>query len=269
MLRYYKYLSVLSIDIACGAMISSLFFARLFNVSLRTSGVIALGLTVWIIYTADHLMDAKAIKKKAISERHQFHQKHFQTLILIIIGAVLIDGIQLFYIRQALLENGILLTGIVVSYFIIIKFVKIVKEFFVAMVYTAGVVLPSVSASFAPLSVEHWTFIIYFGLTALFNLLMFSWFDASIDHQQQQASFATIAGTSKTESVLGLIMMVQLISGLMLIIFLPPVASTILFSMNVVLSILWTNRYKKNITNYFRLAGDSVFLIPAFFLWII
>jgi len=62
-------------------VICASFFARLLDVAILPQGLISLGLTVWIIYTADHLLDAKKFKNKMrLTERHRFHQRHFKVI---------------------------------------------------------------------------------------------------------------------------------------------------------------------------------------------
>ena len=56
-LRLCQTLNILSIDIAAGAVICCAFFADILGVSVLPYGFITLGLTVWIIYTVDHLLD--------------------------------------------------------------------------------------------------------------------------------------------------------------------------------------------------------------------
>src|SRR5690606_21598184 len=85
---FYDYLQVLSIDIVIGACAGMLFFDRLIGADLRPLLYLLLALAVWCIYTFDHLLDARQIKKAASTPRHAFHQKHFKTLasLLVILG---------------------------------------------------------------------------------------------------------------------------------------------------------------------------------------
>jgi len=66
--RIYQFINVLSLDVVAGAMVSALFFARIFKVQILPWGVLALGLTVWTIYTTDHLVDAKRVNIPLSSE---------------------------------------------------------------------------------------------------------------------------------------------------------------------------------------------------------
>ena len=102
----YRLLNILSIDVAAGAVICALFFARLFEVQIKPYGLISLGLTVWIIYTADHLLDGIKTHHRAATKRHQFHQYHFKVLCVVMIVAIIIDGLHDYIIVD---KDGILL----------------------------------------------------------------------------------------------------------------------------------------------------------------
>jgi hypothetical protein len=266
-MRYYKYVNILSIDIAVGAMVCAWFFAQLFEATIRPYAIAALGLTVWIIYTTDHLMDAKIILGRARTDRHYFHQKYFSWLLIGLIVALVLDIIQLFYIRKALLENGVLLLVTVAVYFVIIRYVKIVKEVFITALYTAGVILPSLSAPSTHVSAEVWLGVFYFGTTALLNIIMFTWFDAPLDIEHGQSSFTTTVGLGTSKKIIDALVMLQLAFGVALTAWLPLKAALVLLAMNSVLSLIWWRRNHMKNNNLFRLWGDAVFLMPAIFVW--
>src|SRR5688572_9142526 len=96
LIRFYRLMNILSIDVVAGATVSALFFAKIFDVQVRPFGLLALGVTVWAIYTLDHLRDAKKIRHEASTERHRFHQRHFKVLTVLLCAAVLIDIVLVF-----------------------------------------------------------------------------------------------------------------------------------------------------------------------------
>src|SRR4051812_45818950 len=133
--RAYRILNLLSLDVAIGAMICAMFFGRLLHVAILPYGFAALGLTVWIIYTADHLRDAKAIRHKATSERHRFHQDHFNVLAMMTAVGAIIDIVVIFFIRKPVFLGGIVLTIFVGVYLLFQSRVYFLKEIFVAVLY--------------------------------------------------------------------------------------------------------------------------------------
>src|SRR5690606_1037114 len=82
-LKTYRLLNSLSIDVAAGAVICALFLAEILRSRPGTPALIMLGLTVWIIYSADHLLDARRIEREAVTHRHSFYQRHFQVMVTI------------------------------------------------------------------------------------------------------------------------------------------------------------------------------------------
>src|SRR5687768_5623813 len=138
-IRFYRLLNILSIDIALGAMICSRFLALLLDVAPRPYAMASLGLTVWIIYTADHLLDARRVRGAASTERHRFHQRHFTMLSVVVAAAVVIDAVLILFIRRQVLYSGVLIMAIVGLYLLFHNRLIFLKEVFVALLYCLGV----------------------------------------------------------------------------------------------------------------------------------
>ena len=56
--RLIRFMNILSLDVVAGALLSSAFAAALLEVRPAVPYWMVLGMSVWIIYTADHLVDA-------------------------------------------------------------------------------------------------------------------------------------------------------------------------------------------------------------------
>src|SRR4051812_9025759 len=152
--RAYRFLNIISVDVALGAAVGALFFARIFDAPIKSYGVLSLGLTVWIIYTADHLLDAKKITETASTERHRFHQRNFKVLFIALMVASLVVSILIFFIRRPVFIGGLLLSVIVIIYLMLQRYLKFVKEFVGALLYSGGVMLAPLSLMNKPLSWE-------------------------------------------------------------------------------------------------------------------
>ena len=107
--KTYRFINNTSLDVVAGAISSALFFARIMHVTSLPQGIISLGLSVWIIYTTDHLLDARRIKQLASTERHRFHQNNFFILSVLLLLALLADVAIIFYMRAAVFNAGLLL----------------------------------------------------------------------------------------------------------------------------------------------------------------
>jgi 4-hydroxybenzoate polyprenyltransferase len=264
LLKLYRYINVLSIDVALGAVCSAHFFAWILELTLRAYAFIALGLTVWIIYTIDHLLDAGSTYTTASTHRHRFHQKYYSALWYWVVLAIAADGVTLFFIRKPILAGGIALALIVGVYLWWLRHLPLLKELFIAGLYTAGVLLPANMVSDVTFDRMPWVLIIQFGLTAFINLLLFSWFDYANDLKDGHFSFATTLGERLTWKIIMVLFTVVFALSLWAI---PLKASYLLVAMNLVLLIMFLRREFFCEADRFRVLGDAIFYIPVFYKW--
>lgn len=263
----YRLLNILSIDVALGAVVGAMFFAKIFAVSVLPYGLISLGLTVWIIYTADHLLDAHNLPQTASSERHRFHQKNFKLLLALLVLALAVDSAQLFFIREIVFIEGLGLAGVILVYFLIQRSLKFLKELMGALLYSGGVLLIPWSVKTSEPTNIQLILIAQFALTALINLLLFSWFDKTQDEKDLQSSFATILGEGTTKRSLITLFFVQaVLSGTM--IFTNEKAAFVLIPMNALLLLIVIKKKYFEVNDRYRLLGDAVFLLPTIYLLI-
>jgi hypothetical protein len=261
--RVYQYINILSIDIVAGAVVSAIFFANIFAVQVKTVGLIALGLTVWAIYTIDHLRDARRIMHPAATLRHRFHQENFLTLTILLGAALVIDAVAIFFIRRQVFEWGLVLTAIVILYLVFQHSLRFLKELFVASLYTAGVLLLSITVAPPEIVVEYRLLIFQFAVTACANLVLFSWFDQIYDQRNEQNSFATILGNKTTHRFLyGLFLLNFLLTIIQVAVGTPLMPVLVLFAMNVALVLIYVFRKNLEKDDIYRLMGDAVFLFP-------
>ena len=260
MVRAYRLLNVLSFDVALGAVISAIFFARLLHAPVHSYGLAALGLSVWIIYTVDRLRDVRFLTQPALSERHRFHQTHGKPLRVAIVVAVLAIGALLIFMRASVIAGGLILAPISIVYLLLQNKLPI-KELMVAILYTLGVLLPAWSENWAGMvSAAAW--ISQFFLIALVNLLLFAWFECDADGKMGHASLATRLG-KKTEGIL-LVILLVMGSGFSLVnAILNPISWIFVFMWLVLAAIFIFHPYAEQHERY-RLWGDAIFYIPVF-----
>jgi len=263
----YKLINILSLDVAAGAMICSSFFARITTVEILPQGLASLGLTVWIIYTADHLLDAMKLKHEAATERHRFHQRHFKLLAFLLVMVILVDLTQIYFIRSIVFVSGLGLTFFVGVYFIIQRQVAFLKEFLGTLLYTGGVLLIPYSLN------NQWNLqvillIVQFGIIVWINLLLFSWIDKPKDEKDKHRSFATIFGLSFTKGILvSLFGVVAILSAFQFVLFSSGLKATgIVTLMAAVLLIIFLRKDYFEKEDRYRFLGDAIFLLPIFYL---
>ena len=255
----FHYINALSIDVAVGAISSALFFSKLLDVKILPAGLLSLGLTVWIIYSIDHLLDARKITHEASTFRHRFYQKHFRTMLVVSIFAAIVDAIAVIWIRKPVFIGGIFLFCGVMAYLLMNRFWKIPKEVIIALLYTLGVLLPSLAIT--SVDMRHWPIVlmVQFFSTALTNLVLFAWFDRDHDRHDHGSSFVMQFGERKsTIFIWGLL----LFNISLTIIARPFSGALILFAMNLILCALfyWQNAFARD--ERFRIFGDAIFVLP-------
>lgn len=261
LIKLYRLANLLSVDVVIGAVCSGVFIASVLNKPVQVSSLICLALTVWIIYTVDHLIDAKSINGVASTERHRFHQQHFYLLLVAIFIAVIVEGCLLFTLPKQVLIQGLIATPILVVYFFLQKRLTFVKEFFIAVVYTAGLLITSASlqAMFGPKGL----FIASYFAIALMNLLLFSLFDMESDRRDRHVSFALSSGVTITQ-----IVFVMLFSVPVFLIALKGAKLHVLIVLAMAVCLLVIMAFRKFFIRYgrYRLLGDAVFYFPAIYL---
>ncbi|MBS1488916.1 MAG: hypothetical protein JSS93_00130 [Bacteroidetes bacterium] len=266
--RLYRWLNILSIDVAGGAAVGALFFARVFKVNVLPQGLWVLSLTVWIIYTADHLLDARKIKQPASTERHRFHQQHFILLAGLVVAVSVADLVLIFYIRSVVFFQGLLLSVWVVLYFLIQQRIGFLKEMAGAVLYTSGVLLIPLALD-QQLTTAGKLLIAQFAITAWINLLLFSWIDQPRDTKDKHVSFATVCGPVITRySLLFLFLVNGILCGVSWLITAENFAPTsIIILMNLILLFIFFKHKLFEENDRFRLLGDAVFLFPLIYLF--
>lgn len=264
--RLYRLLNILSIDVALGAVCCAAWFAKYFQVELRIYALLCLGLTVWIIYSADHLLDARKVKGEASMLRHRFHQKYFKRIIIAWVIAGTLDFVLLFFLRAQVLHAGIFLICVVILYLLVSHGLKFLKEIAVAGLYCGGVLLPALSLRESSIMPADLLIILTFFLTALINVIMFAWFDHELDVQDGNNSFSIKFGKAFTRKLLVTLFGGQLILVFILLVIHSAVPAIVLGGMNGILYVLFSRSSKFHLAEYYRLLGDAVFLIPGVFL---
>lgn len=263
LLRQYRYVNLLSIDVALGAVVSAAFFARVLNVELLPQGYALLALSVWMIYTADHLVDAWNMPQAATSERHLYHQKYFLRILgSLIVLAIVAIGLA-FVIRVQILAAGFFFAAFVVVYLLFSRWLKYFKELAGCLLYTGGVLLPAWSIHEEPLNEDQQLYISIFALIVLANLLMFARLSMREDLSNQQNSLATLVGAR----TMNFLVRIVIVGGFALVVFGGAYAITpeliTLASMLLATALVFEVKFF-HVHDRYRVFGDGVFFIPLF-----
>ena len=263
---------ILSLDVVSGACVSTVFIAKFLVVPIPFSSLVALGLCVWLIYTADHLLDAYQLKRKiAHTARHRYHQTRFKPMAIAWAIVALVGISVIFFLPTRLIYYGTLLMGVVVAYFLLTKYTSLAhwlpKEFMTALLYTSGVFLPSLAVYDEPL---YWSvgilFFQYFFL-ALGNLLLFSWFEVEVDQRDHHQSLALTIGRPLTHNIILLCLAVVVVSAVFMLLVISTSHASFVAQLTILvmaLVLLWITLRPAYFQQHerYRLLGDAVFLLP-------
>jgi hypothetical protein len=260
--RLYHHINLLSIDVALGAITSAAFFGRILGADLLPQGLLLLGIIVWLIYTADHLLDAWSMKESAMSERHRFHQEHFLTILLIFLAIGIVAVGLIFLIRIQVITSGILFGIFVVIYLLVSKWLKYFKELTGSLLYTGGILLPAWSLHTQPLNQNQVTLIVIFGLIAFTNMLIFARFSIEEDILNRQKSLATILGVRSMNTLISVVSIICFGAMIFEAVRHFSLELLILFVMETVLLIVFVVKYFRY-NDHYRVYGDAIFLLPA------
>ena len=117
-MKIYRYFHFLSLDIVLGALASSCFAARLFAVDPGWVWWITLALTIWLLYTGDHMLDAWRNRKKIERELHFFMNKNRRTMIWSMGVVTVADMLLIFNLLDpGLMKYALVLAGLVLLFY--------------------------------------------------------------------------------------------------------------------------------------------------------
>ncbi|MEH0155871.1 hypothetical protein V6R21_17125 [Limibacter armeniacum] len=268
----YRLVQVLSLDVVAGALASTLFIAQYLNVTLPLSVLITLGAAVWVIYTTDHLLDAKSIQHKAHTLRHRFHQEHSKKLTWAVAVVGIIGAVGVYFLPVVTIQYGLTLTIVVGLYFLVLKLtggnLLMFKEVSIATIYTLGIFLGPFSLAHDFSDTGLWLLLTEYLLLAYINLLEFSLYDASSDAQDQQRSAVSAVGKSKIYWMITLLFVLLFTCMSVGVFYWLSNAPLFVASQWVILlmtlGLLAVLIFRKQLERrqYYRILGDAVFLFP-------
>ena len=228
--------------------------------------VIILGLSVWIIYVLDRLLDNQKLDFN-LTERHLFHRENAKILWYFIGFLVTICTILVFYLPQNIIIFGIIISSLTGIYLLIIGKISSnnnfqhYKELITTFVYVSAVFGTTVLHN---LQSSSFFIGLVFLLIVFQNLLLFSL--SELKKNIHSFNLAEHFGIKKSNSILVAITFIILIFSFILIDF-----STFNYQNKVVfieiimsLILLLINQFDNFflINDRYRWVGDGVFLLP-------
>lgn len=269
MKEIYKYLQALSIDVAFGSTVMSAFVAHFMGVSVPFEVYVSLFTAVWLIYTIDHLIDAKKLNDNKASFRHLLHEKYFNELTILWIIVFLFGAFFSMFLPIETRKVGFLASALVIVHLVLVYLlgsrvsIFIQKEIGIAFTYCVGIAVGPVSLS-SGFDGFGYFFMGQIFLLALINLLEFSWFDRDLDKNQNQTSAVSNLGERLVLDIIFFLFAMFVLSLVVSFLFFPQYSSyeTVLGIMGGTLFIVFAfqKHFIKN--DRYRVFGDLIFLFP-------
>lgn len=262
----YQYIRWLSLDIVLGAIFFLSFLEKFYSVQLNGSVYFALASAVWLIYTADHLIDSKKVIDPT-SGRHRFHQK-YHTSILFVGGIVLILALlNVYNLPEEIVQVGALLSAGCVGYLMLVFFFKKlwVKEVLVALVYASGIFLAPIVTK-GELLLSDSIYFLQLVLIAFLNLLIFSFYDFEGDTRDGFNSLVLRMGKNQSSLLLHGLSIISFAIATCLAVFYASDIQVMYLLMSALLYSLHLFPTFYRTDERFRTVGDGVFYLPALFL---
>jgi hypothetical protein len=230
------------------------------------SSVIILGLTVWLIYVLDRLLDNQK-GTLIFTERHLFHQSNQRTLWFSVMICTCICAGLLFFIPFSIIVFGFIIALITGIYLLIVNQVSSensfqhYKEPLTAFVYT--------SAVWGTAPINHFDFgTIFLGiiflLIAFQNLLLFSFFE--LENFPDTNNLSKFLGKKSSKYIIfGIFFTIIILGSISFVILENYYQYQVLFIEILMSFCLVLITYFQNFTlsnDRFRWLGDGVFLLP-------
>ncbi|MGB3182501.1 MAG: hypothetical protein WBB45_14005 [Cyclobacteriaceae bacterium] len=273
--KVYAYIRTLSLDVVAGALFSTLALSRLLNVDPGVPVLLALCFAVWVVYTFDHLIDARKIDHEAHTPRHRFHQRYFSVLAIAITLFALSGVVLLFKIPRSTLIAGLAVSAVTLVYFLTLRLFKLrtafQKELFIALVYVLGIFT-------APVSLSHQASFPYlyllFGqylLLAFANLVLFAWYEQDTDRADGHSSLVLKIGSRKSFRLVSALFGLTGLSIAYGLLTSTPISTAwwyqvVLFCMLATLVFLGLFPAYFRVNERYRAFGDGAFMIPGLIL---
>ncbi len=252
----------LSLDIVLGAVILLHFFSKQSKVYPDLYTYVLLAGSIWMIYTIDHLRDARKAVDGSRS-RYQFHRRYrvpLQWTLLVVL--VLCLGCLTQVHTHLIMAGSIvgLLSGVyLLIHPILSRFGA--KELYVSLIYSTGILL----APFALSGTVNFTVFFELFLLSLANLILFSWFEMEEDRADAFTSIATVYDWNVTEKILLVILAMGtsfawiMNEGLISVFFIIANSAYIVLFLNQT----WARKGDR-----YRTIADGVFILPIFIEWV-
>jgi hypothetical protein len=259
-----------SLDVVVGSLAMGVFAVTVLHVTVNGWWWPVLALSVWVVYTGDHLIDGFHQKQAATMFRHRIHYRYryffFAALFLAAITAVVLVWL---FMDRRILTGGILLAMGALVYLGLIYFGRKIafyfqKEFFISFFYVAGIWLAPVIWYGKPLSYSSMASMAILFLLAWAEGLMMAYFEYKFDKGDRTQSFCTFYGLATTRKLSAVLMMLAILLSFVLVFSTPALEKEfillVVLSAILMLLFVFPSFFQKN--GRYRILGELSFWLP-------
>jgi len=269
-LKIYSYIRIFSLDIIAGALAALYFSSSVMGIDLPRSYFTVLAFVVWLIYTADHLMDGSKTRGNSTSETHNFFYKYKVPVILVFL-LVLVFTFRLIVYRldEKIIEFGIAPGLAVFVYLILNRYYGnapkwyFIKELWIALIYTLAIWGGPVIYAGDIINQSQALLILSFGLVILGNVLIYSIFDREADAAEDNRSIVRDFGLKTAVNFAVLSLTFSILSALLAFVFFNAgiihVISLVLIASSMLLIISFPAVFSKG--KMYGIAADLLILL--------
>ncbi|MEO0897053.1 MAG: hypothetical protein AAFY71_11685 [Bacteroidota bacterium] len=265
--------SLLSLDVVLGSLASGMMILYWKELNMPLIWWCILPLAVWVVYTADHLLDAYRLKDQAHTDRHLFHHLYFRPLAVVWGMALLLAAAVLpFFLTKELILFGFGMGGLVLIHLFLVWIVGnnvstfLQKELGVGLIYALGIWGGPFAYHKIWPEIPDILIFLQFFILAMMNLLTFSMYDEKSDSKDGQTSFVRAIGIKKARQLVRIIGILVLLIGLFLGSILDQerliVIQGLIALMGLTLLIISEIPAFFSINKRYRFLGDGIFLLP-------
>jgi len=266
--RIYKILQFLSIDVALGSVASSILAVKVSGARLPVAYWFILPLCVWIIYTADHLLDALKTKENSTMERHFFHYIHRKTFMFFLVLTCLLSILLIInYLGRTAIFFGVIIVSFIIIYLFLNRFrcqlfTFFPKEIVIALGYMAGTWGIPLLLRYSFLNrTDLFIFVTHF-LVILSIPLLYSIYEVDADKTAGFVSFATTFGVKTAEIAVSTLLVISSIFSIVVLFTVHYMSGFILMAMSGSLFVVLLFQNKLGVKDYYRTISDSITFLP-------
>ncbi len=270
--KIYRGLRLFSLDIVAGVIAGSFFAAHIFGTHLPWAYLAVIGMTVWLIYLADHVIDGvKKHGESGYAAHRLFYRYRSPVILLILVVGIFDFRLALYRLPPAVIQLGLITGGATFVYFMFtlisdrIDTVLFIKELWISAIYTVAVWGGPVI--YAGNDAAPWQIMIMvsYGLLVMSNVLSYSYFEYDIDVADREHTFAVDFGRRSTRIVIYILIFASMVLWLGTELFTGEAGAaemTVLGGMTAGMLALITFHSHFSRPDYYGSYADALFLLP-------